>query len=64
MNVDYILSDALEQIRQLRSMLLQFGMNNEIVNLLNQLDELEAEMLEKMNYMNTKGNRYVKKIIR
>ena len=64
MNVDYILSDALEQIRQLRSMLLQFGMNNEIVNLLNQLDELEAEMLEKMNYMNTKGNPYVKKIIR
>ena len=63
-NVDYILSDALEQIRQLRSMLLQFGMNNEIVNLLNQLDELEAEMLEKMNYMNTKGNPYVKKIIR
>lgn len=63
-NVDYILSDALEQIKQLRSMLIQFGMNNEIVDLLNQLDELEAEMLEKMNYMNTKGNPYVKKIIR
>lgn len=58
---DYILSDSLGQIRQLRSMLIQFGFTNEILDILNQLDELEVEILEKMNHINTKGNPYFKK---
>ena len=63
-HVDYILNDALAQIRQLRSMLTQYGITSEILAILNQLDELEVEMLEKMNQINAKGNAYTKKIIR
>lgn len=63
-HVDYILNNALAQIRQLRSMLTQYGITSEILAILNQLDELEVEMLEKMNQINTKGNAYTKKIIR
>lgn len=63
-HIDYILNDALSQIRQLRSMLAQYGITSEVLDILNQLDELEAEMLEKMSQINAKGNAYTKKIIR
>lgn len=60
-NMNYILNDALTQIRQLRSILCQYGLTSEVMAILNQLDELEMEMLEKINNINTKAHVYVKK---
>lgn len=53
-NIEYILKDTLSQINALREEIKKYGLTDDIIEILSQLDDLEKEIFEKMNYQEEK----------